>query len=104
MYVVIVDIHIQFQHREAFVAAMLENARLSVQDEPGCLQFDVVEDETDPTHLILYEVYADRAAFEEDHLLREHFKTWRDTVREWHAEPPRSWKGMPLHPSPLQRA
>jgi hypothetical protein len=34
MYVVIVDIHIQSQHREAFLAAMLENARLSVQDEP----------------------------------------------------------------------
>ena len=102
MYVVIVDIHIQSQHREAFVAAMLENARLSVQDEPGCLQFDVVEDETDPAHLILYEVYADRAAFEEDHLQREHFKTWRDTVREWHAEPPGPGRACPLHP--LRRA
>ncbi len=104
MYVVIVDIHIEPQRRSEFVASLVENAKLSLRDEPGCARFDVVEDEADPQHLILYEHYADRAAFENDHLRRPHFLRWRDTVREWHAVPPQSWKGTILFPTAAPEA
>ena len=96
MYVVIVDIHVKPERLDEFLPAMMENARASRRDEPGCLRFDVVQDETDATHLILYEIYRDRAAFEEDHLKRPHFLRWRDAVREWHARPPASWRGVDL--------
>ena len=98
MYVVIVDIQIKPEHRAAFVEEMLANARASLHDEPGCVRFDVVEDEADANHLILYEIYRDRAAFEQDHLKRDHFLKWRDAVRDWHARPPVAWKGVNLHP------
>jgi len=36
----------------------------SVQDEPGCSCFDVLTPEDEPNIIVLYEVYADRAAFD----------------------------------------
>jgi Antibiotic biosynthesis monooxygenase len=62
MYIVLVSIQMKPERREAFLDAMLENARRSLADESGCVRFDVVEDEADPNHLILYEIYRDRAA------------------------------------------
>jgi (4S)-4-hydroxy-5-phosphonooxypentane-2,3-dione isomerase len=97
MYVVVVHIQMKAEHREAFLESMLDNAQRSFEDEPGCYRFDVIQDETDPNTLILYEIYHDRAAFD-DHLSRPHFIRWRDTVREWHAVPARSWKGPNLYP------
>lgn len=97
MYVVIVHIQIKPEQREPFIAAMLANAKHSVEDEPGCLRFDVVQDESDANQLLLYEIYRDEAAFG-DHLKTPHFLRWRDTVRDWHAVPPRSWKGIHLYP------
>jgi autoinducer 2-degrading protein len=98
MYVVIVDLHVKPERLDEFLPAMVENASASLRDEPGCVRFDVVQDDADAGHLILYEIYRDRAAFEDDHLKRPHFLRWRDAVREMHATPPASWKGANLHP------
>jgi autoinducer 2-degrading protein len=97
VYVVIVDIQIKPERREAFLEEMIRNATSSLRDEPGCVRFDVVQDEADPDHLILYEIYRDRASFD-DHLKTAHFLRWRDAVRDWHARPAQSWKGTNLHP------
>ncbi|HYM47338.1 MAG TPA: antibiotic biosynthesis monooxygenase [Burkholderiaceae bacterium] len=48
----------------------------------GCIQFDVCIDPADRRRVFLYEVYIDRAAFE-DHLNAEHFKTFDRTVASW---------------------
>ena len=64
MIALLVTIRIQPQHREAFMEAMLDDARHSVQDEPGCLRFDVLEDVDDPSRIFLYEVYRDEEALE----------------------------------------
>ena len=64
MYVLIVPIHIQPEHREAFLESMLDDAIGSVRDEPGCLRFDVIQDSSDPNCIYLYEVYRDEAAFQ----------------------------------------
>jgi autoinducer 2-degrading protein len=98
MYVVVVDLQVKPEHLDAFLREMVENASASLRDEPGCVRFDVIQDEADAGHLILYEIYRDRAAFEGDHLKRPHFLRWRDAVREWHARPPVSWKGPNVYP------
>ena len=44
MKALVVTIQIKPEFRDAFMEAMLDDARGSVQNEPGCLRFDVVED------------------------------------------------------------
>lgn len=85
MYIIIAPIQIKEGHKEAFVAAMLDDAKGSLQNEPGCLRFDVVQDAGDPNRIWLYEVYVDEAAFQA-HLQAPHFITWRDTVKDWRDE------------------
>ena len=43
---------------------MRKNARLSLRDEEGCQQFDICQDQQNPTIIFLYEIYDDAAAFE----------------------------------------
>lgn len=97
MYVIIATIEIQPERRKAFLEAMLDDARGSVQNEPGCLRFDVVQDAENPNRLYLYEVYRDEAAFEA-HLKAPHFIRWRDTVEGWHARPAVVAKGRNIFP------
>ena len=87
MQVLMVTLKIRPEHREAFIEAMLEDARGSVQNEPGCLRFDVLQDDQEPNTLHLYEVYRDQAALEA-HRQAPHYIRWRNTVADWHAEPP----------------
>lgn len=68
-----------------FIAATLVNAQYSV-DEPGVLRFDVIQDQTDPAHVVLVEVYRDEDAARA-HKLTPHYATWRDAVAEMMAEP-----------------
>lgn len=53
------------------------NARNARETEPGCLQFDVLEDPANPAILRFYEVYRDEAAFEA-HQQTAHFKAWME--------------------------
>ncbi len=64
MYVIIVPIQIKEGAKEQFLEAMLPNAQGSVNDEPGCVRFDVIQDAADPNRIWLYEVYTDEAAFQ----------------------------------------
>jgi quinol monooxygenase YgiN len=64
--------------REEFLDAITENARLSVQDEPGCHRFDVVELGEGSNRFAFYEVYRDRAAFDKEHLTAPHFLAYRE--------------------------
>lgn len=85
MYVIIAPIQIKEGYKEQFVEAMLDDAKGSVNDEPGCLRFDVIQDAADPNRIWLYEVYVDEAAFQA-HLEAPHFIKWRDTVKDWRAD------------------
>ena len=44
MYVIVAPIQIKEGYKDAFVEAMLGDAKGSVNDEPGCLRFDVIQD------------------------------------------------------------
>ena len=61
----------------AFLALAHEDARHSVADEPGCRQFDIVQLEGAPHHVLFYEVYDSRAAFEA-HLRTPHLARFRE--------------------------
>ena len=72
MYVIIAPIQIKDGHKDEFIEALLEDARGSVNDEPGCLRFDVIQDSSDANRVWLYEVYVDEAAFQA-HTQAPHF-------------------------------
>lgn len=62
-FVLVVEFTLQPDAFERFAPLIAENARKSVALEPGCLQFDVARALEAPDRILLYEVYADEAAF-----------------------------------------
>lgn len=62
--VMIVDLEVQAENAELFVAAARENAEQSVRLERGCHQFDVVRALDDKTKITFYEVFEDAEAFQ----------------------------------------
>ena len=87
MYVLVVTIKIKPGYKDAFMEAMLGDAVGSVSDESGCYRFDVLQDKEDDNTIYLNEVYKDEAALEA-HTKMPHFIKWRETVKDWFAEPP----------------
>ena len=75
----VVSLRVKPEQRERFLAGIKENAGSSVRDEPGCLRFDVLEDQADPNHFLLYEIYRDDAAFQA-HREAPHFARWRQVA------------------------
>lgn len=90
MLIVHVDVNVKPEAIDAFLVATIENARNSIQ-EPGIARFDVIQDQADPAHFVLVEVYrtADDPA---RHKETAHYATWRDTVAEMMARPRTSVK------------
>jgi quinol monooxygenase YgiN len=85
MFVLLVYVHVQPEHVEAFRQATLENARGS-RREPGVARFDVIQETEDPTRFALVEAYRSRDAHR---LHREtpHYQAWAAAVTPWLAEP-----------------
>ena len=79
---IFVTIKIKPGYRDAFVEAVLDDALGSVRDEAGCFRFDVLQDDSDPNRIHLYEVYQDQAALEA-HRQAPHFLKWRSIVSDW---------------------
>ena len=71
-FVVVVEFHLKPGARSEFRALIDANADASARNEPGCLQFDVLEPEDESDRVLLYEVYTDKAAFDA-HRKTEHF-------------------------------
>lgn len=71
-FVIVVEFKIHHGQMAAFRKLMDENARASCRDEPGCRRFDVLTSAKDPDHILLYEIYDDRAAFDA-HVKTRHF-------------------------------
>ena len=97
MLVVHVHVRIRPGQAEAFLAATRVNARASL-GEPGVLRFDVLQDQADPEHVVLVEVYRDDDA-SAAHKLTPHYATWRETVAEMMAEPRQSTRFSAVFPS-----
>ena len=96
MLVVHVHVRIRPGQAEEFLAATLINARASL-GEPGVLRFDVLQDQADPEHVVLVEVYRDDDA-SAAHKLTSHYAAWRDAVAEMMAEPRQSTRFSAVFP------
>lgn len=84
-----VSLQIHENRIPAFLAALSENRRGALQDEPGCLQFDIGRDVDHPDVFHLYEVYRDDTALEE-HRSAPHFERWRQVAGDFIVEGSRS--------------
>ena len=71
-YVITVDFFLHAGTLEPFLRLIKENAQKSLSDEPGCDRFDVLIEKGSPDHVVLYEIYQDRAAFDA-HVKSRHF-------------------------------
>jgi (4S)-4-hydroxy-5-phosphonooxypentane-2,3-dione isomerase len=97
MLVVHVHVRVRPERVEEFLAASLVNARASL-GEPGVLRFDVIQDQADPAHVVLNEVYRDVEA-SAAHKLTPHYATWREAVAEMMAAPRESTRFAAVFPA-----
>ena len=89
MYVIMATLPAKREYREDLLRALLDDAKSSLQNEPGCLRFDIVHDEQNPNRILLYEVYKDKAAFD-THVNAPHMVKFRSTIKDDWFETPRS--------------
>ena len=86
MFALVVPLKIKPEMREKFLAAAQDDSICSVRDEPGCLRFDVLQDNADPSKFFFYEVYLDENAVKA-HQASAHYARWRAVAAEVLAEP-----------------
>lgn len=84
MYIVHVFVHVKPDQIENFKAAVIENARNSIQ-EPGIARFDVIQQQDDATRFVLVEVYRTEADTVK-HKETTHYKKWQKEVENMLAE------------------
>ena len=96
MLVVHVHVRVKPEFVEPFKQATAENARQSLK-EPGVAQFDVLQQQGDPTRFVLVEAYRTPEA-PAAHKATQHYQTWRDTVESMMAEPRASVKFANVFP------
>lgn len=71
-----VRVRVKPGQRQRFLDAIELDALGSERDEPGCLRFNVLQDEGDENVYYFYEVYKDHAALEA-HRKTPHYGVWR---------------------------
>jgi (4S)-4-hydroxy-5-phosphonooxypentane-2,3-dione isomerase len=97
MLVVHVHVRVAPGRVQDFIAATLVNAQASMA-EPGVVRFDVIQDQSDPEHVVLAEVYRDADA-SAAHKQTPHYAVWRDTVAGMMAQPRESTKFSAVFPA-----
>ena len=81
MYVIVGFHKVLPERLQEYLDNVKRHARSSVA-EPGCLRYEVLQDEDDPGTICLYEVFEDETAFHA-HQATEHYKWWMELSREW---------------------
>jgi len=71
-----VKVRVKPDQKKRFLEAIEIDALGSERDEPGCLRFNVLQDEQDENIYYFYEVYKDEAAVEA-HRTMPHYAVWR---------------------------
>jgi len=66
---------------EAYKAALKEHAETAVRVEPGVLTLYAVAEKDNPAHIMVFEIYADTAAYKA-HLQSPHFLKYKSTVKD----------------------
>lgn len=78
-FVVLAELSVSELHRTEFLELCAFDSRSSVENEPGCRQFDVLTMGSAPDAIILYEVYDSKAAFDA-HLATSHYAAFAEGV------------------------
>lgn len=96
MYVTFVHVYVKAESIDDFIAACEKNHSQSIKELGNC-RFDILQDETDAHHFILYEAYtnAETAAA---HKQTAHYLTWRETVADMMAKPREGMRYQGLFP------
>ena len=81
----LVSVHVKEDNIEDFKVATTYN-HLGTRKEKGNVRFDVYQSKEDPTRFTLYEVFMTQEDVD-FHKTTDHYKTWRDTVAPYMAEP-----------------
>ena len=77
-----VKVRVKPEGRERFLKAIEVDALGSERDEPGCMRFNVLQDQADQNVYYFYEVYRDQAALEA-HRAAPHYAVWRAAADTW---------------------
>lgn len=82
MHVVVVFVEAERGKQNALRKALIEHAQNCLSREPGCQRYDVCLDPVEASAFLLYEIYADQAAY---HAHRElpHYAEFRVLTDPW---------------------
>ena len=83
--VLVVEMRIRSGKTEEFMPFVLENARRSVADEPGCRRFDVLLPAEGTDRVVLYEIYDGENAYDA-HRTTDHYIEFKAATRDLLAE------------------
>ncbi len=81
-----VTIYMKPEHRERLLEELRNDAYGSERHEPGCMMFNITQDDSDSSVLHLFEVYRDDAAIDA-HVAAPHFQRFAEATKDWHARP-----------------
>ena len=82
MFVVMVEFTVRAEFIEPFLKRVMRQAQDSLKLEVDCHVFDVCICSEKKSHVLLYEVYTGKAAFDV-HLASAHFRDFNNAVQEW---------------------
>jgi autoinducer 2-degrading protein len=82
MYLVLVFLEAKPEHREAVRAALAIYRRACLDNEPGCVKFEIGVDPVDPASFLIYEVFRDEAAHKA-HRELQHYSDYRLLLDPW---------------------
>ncbi|GAB5365861.1 hypothetical protein AAMO2058_001094800 [Amorphochlora amoebiformis] len=85
LFVIHSPMYVQPEHVDKYLEAIVDDAKSSISQEPGCLRFDVFQNVDKPGELFLYEVYANEPAFHY-HCETPHIEKWKKAVDGMYAK------------------
>ncbi|NCD70586.1 putative quinol monooxygenase [Mucilaginibacter agri] len=65
---------------DSYNAALKEHAETAVRVEPGVITLYAVAEKENPTHIMVFEIYANAAAYQA-HLQAPHFKKYKEVTK-----------------------
>lgn len=65
---------------DKYNTALKEQMTTAIRVEPGVLSYYAVADKKEPSHITIFEVYADSTAYKA-HIQAPHFKKYKETVQ-----------------------
>jgi quinol monooxygenase YgiN len=78
-YMRIAHIKVKPEKLEAYKTALTEGIKAAVKKEAGVLSLRAMYDKQNPSHITVFEIYADMAAYQ-SHIQTVHFKKYKETV------------------------